>query len=142
MPNHIHFMVQEITSNGIRDFMRNLQNSYAKYYNTKNKRNGAVFQSMFKGLRIETDEQFLHVARYIHLNPYTGFILKEKQELLTYSWTSFIDYMGKPRQFVSTMRLQKFFKSTGNLQKFTFDQADYQRKLSNLKQLLFLEKPS
>ena len=137
MPNHFHFLVKEKEKGGIARFMRNIQNSYAKYFNTKNDRNGALFQSMFKAVRIETDEQLIHVLRYIHLNPLTSFIIKEIKELESYPFTSFFDYILKrENSFVDTSMMKGFFKSVDSLAKFTFDQVNYQRELEEIKHLL------
>lgn len=137
MPNHIHFLIKEIREKGISTFMSNLQNSYAKYFNIKNDRSGGLFQQMFKSVLIETDEQFIHVARYIHLNPVTAFILKDVDELGNYPWSSFSAYTGKyDIDFLNKEFLLSFFPSIDNLIKFTKDQMDYQRKLDKIKHLL------
>lgn len=139
MPNHFHFLIKELNGSGIVKFMGNLQNSYAKYFNTKNKRTGGLFQSTFKVVRIENDEQFIHVARYIHLNPYTSYILKKLQEIENYNWSSLGHYLNKVNyEFIFSKYLMSFFSSVEKLRKFTLDQADYQRKLGDIKHL-FLE---
>lgn len=84
MPNHVHFLLKSLTDNGIIQFMSNFQNSYAKYFNTRHERTGTLFQPMFKAVRIESEEQLIHVSRYIHLNPVTSYILKTIEELETY----------------------------------------------------------
>src|SRR3989338_6010554 len=61
MNNHFHFLLKQLTKNGISRFMANLQNGYAKYFNIKTRRAGPLFQSIFKAVRIATDEQLLHV---------------------------------------------------------------------------------
>ncbi len=61
MPNHYHFLLQPNVDRATSDFIRNFQNSYSKYFNTKYDRDGSLFQAMFKAVRIETDEQLLHV---------------------------------------------------------------------------------
>lgn len=138
MPNHIHFLIKEEINHGITTFMRNFQNSYAKYYNIKTKRAGALFQSMFKAVRIETEEQILHVSRYIHLNPYSSYIVKRKEDLNNYQWSSFPEYISKQKpEIVSTDILSEYFPSVEKLISFTLNQADYQRKLENIKHLTF-----
>src|SRR4029078_7647302 len=73
MPNHVHFLLKNMTEKGISHFMRNFQHSYSKYFNIKTHRTGTLFQPMFHAVRIETDEQLIHVSRYIHLNPVTSY---------------------------------------------------------------------
>ena len=63
MPNHYHFLLKQICDGGISSFVSKVQNSYAKYFNIKNDRSGSLFQEMFKGIRIEDDNQFVHIAR-------------------------------------------------------------------------------
>lgn len=133
MPNHFHLLVKEIESNGTRKFIANLQNSYAKYFNKKRKRNGSLFQEMFKIVRVENDEQFLHVARYIHLNPLTSYIIKKASDLNKYAWSSYPSYLGKPQnEFIEQSMLLNYYKNKEDLKSFTLDQADYQKKIHDL----------
>ncbi len=83
MPNHFHLLVKQVSEGGISKYLRQAINSYAKYFNTKYKRVGSLFQDMFRAVHIETDEQFIHVSRYIHLNPLVSYLVGKK-ELLSY----------------------------------------------------------
>jgi len=137
MPNHFHFLAKELVDEGIKRFVSNLQNSYAKYFNTKRKRQGSLFQEMFKAVLIETEEQFLHVARYIHLNPYSSFLVRTISQLENYPWSSFGDYLGKTRfEFLDKDFLNGFYPSSESLRSFTLDQKDYQRRLEKIKHLV------
>jgi len=69
MPNHFHFIVQQIKDNGISKFMQRLGTGYTKYFNKRYGRNGVLFQGVFRAKHISTDEYLLHLSRYIHLNP-------------------------------------------------------------------------
>ncbi|OGG11402.1 hypothetical protein A2Z00_00535 [Candidatus Gottesmanbacteria bacterium RBG_13_45_10] len=136
MPNHVHFLLRQTAENGISGFMRNIQNSYAKYFNTKTKRSGAVFQAMFKSVRMESEEQLLHVSRYIHLNPFTSFVIKDMSGLEEYAWSSYGSYTkNQVYPFVTTDLIQSHFSSIEELQSFTTNQADYQRALAEIKHL-------
>lgn len=138
MPNHYHLLLKQGSNNGISNFVRIFQDSYAKYINIRSKRGGSLFQSPFKAVRMESDEQFLHVSRYIHLNPLTSYILKNPVELKAYPWCSFVDYIGnKPRSFIDRTLLGGLIKDKEELIKFTFNQLDYQRSLNKVKHLVF-----
>ncbi|MBI4999448.1 transposase [Candidatus Gottesmanbacteria bacterium] len=138
IPNHYHFVLKEVEQKGISKFISNLQNSYAKYFNTKNKRSGSLFQEMFKAVRIESDEQLLHTVRYIHLNPWTSFLVKELNQLKNYPWSSLQSYLEfNSFPFLQTELILSFFKTNEKFSSFTFDQADYQRKLGEIKHLMF-----
>ena len=133
MPNHFHFLLKPTTDTAVSAFMRNLQNSYSKYFNTKHKRSGSLFQSMFKAVRIETEEQLIHVSRYIHLNPVSSSVIHIK-DLERYPWSSFNAYLtGK--KFVEPDIILKLFSSPAAYKSFVFDNADYQKTLENIKHL-------
>jgi putative transposase len=136
MPNHHHFLLKQLQDNGIDDFISNLQNGFAKFYNKKLERKGSLFCHSFKRVRIETEEQFIHVSRYIHLNPVTSCLIKI-EELDVYPYTSFPVYLGEKRQsFVETSYILNHFKTVQRYKKFVYDQSDYQKKLNKIKNLV------
>lgn len=135
MPNHFHFLLKPKKDNAVSDFMRNLQNSYSKYFNTKRERTGSLFQFMFRAVRMETDQQLLHVSRYIHLNPVTSYLIEVKG-LETYEWSSFKDYVFDTSSFVNKEMVLGNFISGQKYKKFVFDQAEYQRELGKIKHLV------
>lgn len=137
MPNHFHFLIKQLADKGISNFMRHVQNSYAKYFNIKTERVGALFQQMFKVKIIENDEQLIHVARYIHLNPFSSYVIRNIEELASYPWSSYMDYIEKRRlDFLSTDLIWGYFSSRKEFEEFTLDQADYQREIEKIKHLL------
>lgn len=136
MPNHFHFLLIPKIKDGVSLFLRNYQHSYSKYFNTKYQRHGSLFQSMFKAVRIESDEQLAHVSRYIHLNPVTSCIIT-MDELYDYPWTSFNEYANTTEKgsFVSTHQILDMFRNAEEYKQFVADQVDYQRQLDSIKHL-------
>lgn len=137
MPNHYHFLLKQIKDNGIYKFISNFQNSYAKYFNTKEERTGSLFLNPFKSLYIETDEDFIHLSRYIHLNPVTSFLI-EIEDLPSYPFNSFRHYVLKSdNSFINTDFLLDFFKgSFKGYEEFVKSRVDYQRALNKIKHLM------
>lgn len=136
MPNHFHFVVKQLQISGISKFLANFQNSYTRYFNTKRERNGPLFLDQFKGVRIETDEQLLHVSRYVHLNPLTSYVVKDFEELLRYPWSSFSEYINNKSSICEINTILGFFKNPNGYQTFVKDNASYQRELHKIKHLL------
>lgn len=58
------------------------------YFNKKYKREGSLFQGIFKAIDIEEDNYLLWVSRYIHRNP---------DNFKTYPYSSYEDYIGERR---------------------------------------------
>jgi len=69
MPNHFHFIIKELTKNGISLFFQKILSRYSRYFNDKYTRRGPLFESRFKDKPIETDEYFEHLRTYILNNP-------------------------------------------------------------------------
>lgn len=133
MPNHYHFLIKQIQDGGIVRFISNIQNSFAKYFNLKNDRDGSLFLNPFKAKRVETDEQFIHVSRYIHLNPVTSYII-EFDKLDKYLWTSYCNYVNNTNlPFLNTKNILEMFKSKRDYSQFAANQVDYQRHLHLIK---------
>lgn len=138
MPNHFHFLLKQISEKGLVHFIGNVQNSYVKYLNIKEGRAGPLFQSAFKAKRIETDQQLIHVSRYIHLNPSTSY-LTEIKNLITYPWSSLSSYTNQSLNtlsFINTEIILSLFKNLEGYKNFVFDQAEYQRELNKIKHLV------
>ncbi len=139
MPNHFHLLLKQERENGISKFLGDFQNSYTRYFNTKNKRDGSLFLDQFKAVRIETDEQLVHVSRYIHLNPYASYVVKSLNELEAYPYSSLPDYLSGKNSWIEKGIVLGLFKNTEEYKKFVFDEANYQRRLKEIEHLL-LEK--
>ena len=126
MPNHYHLLLAPKVEGGISKFMKKLNMGYAKYFNTKYKRSGALFQGRYKSVLIKDEAHFIHLPYYIHLNPLDLIAPKWRERELTtsnvvnierflekYRWSSYLDYIGKENFPSVTQRefLQEFFGS-------------------------------
>ena len=105
MPNHYHLLVSPVVEDGIPRFMKKLNMGYAKYFNERYKRVGALFQGKYKSVPITTDRHFLWIPYYLHFNPldlnfpeWRTREIKNKSKALeylkTYRWSSHCDYAG------------------------------------------------
>ena len=94
MPNHFHFLLRQNIDNGISKFIGLFENSFTRYFNTRHERVGPLFLDQFKSIRMETDEQLMHVSRYIHLNPYTSYVVKDVDSLIKYPYSSLPEFLG------------------------------------------------
>lgn len=136
MPNHFHLLLKQIKDNGISKYLANLQNSYTRYFNTKRERDGSIFLDQFKAVLISTEEQLVHVSRYIHLNPYTSYVTRSLEDLWKYPWASLSEYLGDGPGICQPELILNFFKNLKDYQDFIKNQADYQRQLHKIQHLI------
>lgn len=99
MPNHFHFLIQQLAPNAISQFFSNLCNSHSRYFNIKYETVGHLYQGRFKAKRVDKDEYLIYLSAYIHLNPTDLFAFLPKDELMTqlklYNWSSLPAYLSK-----------------------------------------------
>jgi len=89
MPNHFHFLIEQVGDTPISKLISKLCTSYSKYINKKYKRVGHVFQDKFKAVLIENDPQLMWTSAYIHMNPVKDKLVKNPGE---YKWSSYNDF--------------------------------------------------
>ena len=92
MTTHIHLILKQLKKDGISIFMGNVLNSYTRYFNNKTKRKGPLWESRFKNVVVESDEQLLHLTRYIHLNPTTANLVNEPHD---WKFSSYKEFLGE-----------------------------------------------
>jgi putative transposase len=113
MPNHFHFLLKQKNANGIDMFIQSLATRYSMYFNKKYKRIGTLFEGTYKGLLVSTDEELLHLTKYIHLNPMgkSKHLLRRKHLLRSYS--SYKHYLGLQKlNWVKADTILSFFSQT------------------------------
>lgn len=134
MPNHFHFLLKQLTDGGITEFISKLSNSYTKYFNTKNRRVGPLLQGEFKSVLIESNEQLLHLSRYIHLNPLVSGLVDNLEK---HPYSSYFEYIGLYTQEICSKKIiLDQFKSPKDYQKFVMDQESYGREIEIIKHKL------
>lgn len=136
MPNHVHLLLRQKQDSGISTFIRQSLNSYAKYFNEKHKRSGSPFEGRFKTVRVESDEQLLHVSRYIHLNPVVSGLVRG---LADHRWSSYHEFVQERVGFCDTEAILGFFDSVARYREFLEDQIDYGSSLELIKHRLLDE---
>ena len=134
MPTHIHLVLKQLKDNGISKYIKDILISYTRYFNTQHGRKGPLWESRFKSVLVNNDEQLLHLTRYIHLNPVTAEFVNKPYEWCNSSYKEYIGDVAdnsKVCQFSDILEIKPFMYS-----KFVNNQIAYQRELAKIKKLL------
>jgi len=133
MPNHFHLFLKQESADGISKLLKQLTNAYTLYFNQKYHRVGALMQGPFRAASVTEDKLFIHLVRYIHLNP---LIAGLTGDLASYRWSSYNGYLDNQTDLPTEKdKILAFFPSVGALKGFHEDQADYGKNLEKIKQL-------
>ena len=133
MPTHLHLVLNQLKKNGISTFMGNVLNSYTRYFNIKSKRKGPLWESRFKNVIVSTDEQLLHLTRYIHLNPATAGLVERPED---WEFSSYREYIGEVTKGQRLCNYSGHLEISSSIYKeFVSSRRDYQRELARIKEL-------
>jgi putative transposase len=133
MPTHIHLILKQLKKNGISVFMRNVLNSYTRFFNIKNKRKGPLWEGRFKNVEVETDEQLLHLTRYVHLNPVTAGIVHKPDEWMFSSYREFLGLIENKNRMCKYLNVLDV--KYDEYRRFVSSGKDYQKELAEIKAL-------
>ncbi len=131
MPTHFHLILHNLADNGIAHYTNNVLNSYTRYFNLKHNRKGPLWQGRSKKVLIAKDVYLLHLTRYIHLNPVTGYLVEKPEE---WEFSSYREYTESRENGIC----DRSFLSMGprEYENFTNDRIQYQRELKKIKNLI------
>lgn len=124
LPNHFHLLIRQEAENDIDSFMNAVGTRYASYFNRRNKRVGPLYQGVYKAVLVKTDEQLLHLSRYIHLNPlrYLNLPFAKWREIETpFSLPNYLQF--QQAAWIKTDYILRYFRKNS-------PQEDYQKFLS------------
>ena len=91
IPNHYHFILRQLSDNGIAKFMHKIGIGYTMYFNEKHKRSGSLFQGKYKFIPIENSYYLCKLFVYVNYNHEIHNLGKNEN----WPWSSYLDVVGK-----------------------------------------------
>ena len=142
MDNHYHLLLSPLVENGVSLFVKKLNGGYAKYFNEKYERSGALFQGKYKKVIVKSNAHFMYLPYYIHFNPLDmdtpewrekkiKNISKAINFLDTYRWSSHLDYCGK-KNFSSVIQKDFLLSVFGGERNYEKNIKEWLKNLSDL----------
>ncbi len=116
MPNHFHLILKQMPQaskkTGISNLMRRAMITYSMNFHYKYKHSGSLFESKYKNVVVDTNNQLLYLSKYIHQNP-----VKLTRKLENYPYSSLSHYL-KQHQPVNWLYPEYVLKLTKNYYNF------------------------
>jgi putative transposase len=104
MPTHFHLVIYEKENKALSHYMRRILDSYTRYFNKKTKRQGPLWVGKFKKVLVTSDEQLLHLTRYVHLNPVSAGLVEKPEDWPYSSYREYIERNKVPKMKISSSR--------------------------------------
>lgn len=120
--NHYHFILKQISENGVEKFMHKLGMGYTNYFNKKCCRSGSLFQGPFKSTHINSNELLLYLSVYVNANHQIhGYPERD------WKYSSLHDYIGKRNDKLCNKEviLGQFNNDPKQYEKYLNDNAKY-----------------
>ncbi len=137
MPTHFHFILKQKKKDGINKFVGNLSNSYSRYFNNKYDRKGPLWQGRFNRIKVKSNEQIIHLTRYIHLNPTSAGLVEKPDQWKCSSYREFIELEEIENPLCNYQNLLDI--DPDQYKEFVTSRIDYQRELEIIKKNIILE---
>ena len=108
MNNHFHLVVETPQPNLV-DGMKWLLGTYTGRHNRRHKQFGHLFSGRYKALIVDgSGNGYLKmVCDYVHLNPARAKLLRARQPLSAFSWSSYPLYLAAPSRRPEWLRVER-----------------------------------
>ena len=127
MPDHYHLIIKTVMDNDqIIKYFSTVENAYAKYFNKKTDRHGHLWSESFKSVMVNSEEQFLYLTKYVHLNPVKAMLVDKPGK---WQHSSFNDYVN-PSVLNGLEDLS--ITDCEEYEKFVSAHREYEKKLEDL----------
>lgn len=133
IPDHYHLLIKILKDNKLSKYINDIENSYTRYFNIRFNRKGPLWESSFKAVRVENNEQLLHVSRYLHLNPTTAGLVERPED---WKYSSYKDLITNDK-FLKEYLHEISISDANSYKRFVENNIDYQKKLGFIKKLIF-----
>lgn len=132
-PNHVHFILKQVSEGGISEFMKRLSGGYTKYFNHRYKRSGVLFQGKFKSIHIGTSAHLLYLSAYVNRN----YFIHGYGDDSGWAYSSFLDYTGKrSRGICDSGVILDQFRERADYRKFMKKNALYMKEKKEMEKYL------
>ena len=108
MGTHAHMLLKPAQIPALSKCMRQVNSTYAAYYNNELSRVGYVFRDRFRAEEIYEYSYLFNCIKYIHMNPVKSNICAKQSE---YAFSSYNNYLKKTG-FVTSELLKELFPNT------------------------------
>jgi hypothetical protein len=114
MSNHFHLVLETPKAN-LADGMKWLLGTYTARYNRRHRLFGHLFSGRYKSLLVDHSGNgyFKTVCDYVHLNPARAGLLRTRQTLRAFEWSSYGQYVGRPAQRAPWLRVDRLLGEMG-----------------------------
>ncbi len=92
LPNHYHFLIQQLSEIKAGLFPQRVFNSYSKAYNKKYLHSGTLFEGRYKAKYVDSERYLRHLCCYIHSNPVKDGLVKSLQD---WPYCNYLEWIGK-----------------------------------------------
>lgn len=115
IPNHYHLILRALVENGISIFMKKIGTGYTMYFNKKYQGSGHLFQGRYKHKEINSEDGFIYLSGYIHINPVIAKIVKRPEY---YKYSSYQSFLSKKEKDFLTIDKELFEMKPEDYEKF------------------------
>ena len=125
MNNHVHILIYTENVEDLSKFMKEVNGSFARYYNYEENRVGGVFRDRFLSEPILNRRYLIRCIPYIHNNPVKAGLVKHCEDYLFSSYNDYINKSGFVNEKIYELVFEQKLFSMENYQNIHKDKVYY-----------------